>query len=141
MDDDAQGNWHQVGHCDYLYDLFVNDSRKFEQDVKFTNYTITVEVRSKKDPHLVFHDLTEGRMKVDEDPIGEVVAGVVLLLISLGMITLGAHRTYRCCFKKVIRPYIWRQRAREYQIQADHDAYKYGVEYNNQKGLTQEEKD
>lgn len=117
--DEKDGKWYQSGHCEYLYDSYVNDSREFEQEVKFTNYTITVEVRSKQDPHLVFHDLTDGRMKVDEDPKGEIIAGVVLLMISLGMIVLGAHRTYRCCYKKVIRPYIWQQRAREYEIQAD----------------------
>ena len=114
--DEIDGKWFQTGHCEFLYDVYVNDSTQFDQQVDFKNYTITVEVRSQKDPHLVFHDLTDGRMKIDEDPKGEIVAGVVLLMISLGMIIIGAHRTYRCCYKKVILPYIWRQRARDYEI-------------------------
>jgi hypothetical protein len=52
------------------YDVKVDNSREFLQQVDFRGYPLIIEVRSAKDPHIIFGQESRGFFELDPSPGG-----------------------------------------------------------------------
>lgn len=51
--------------CALRYQQLVSDSREYYKEVDFHGYPIAVEIRSAKDPHVLFGEMTKGKFILD----------------------------------------------------------------------------
>lgn len=81
--DREKGRWQHKGYCGTDYKDHVNDSSVYQQEVSFVDRSVTVEVKSWRDPKILFRNLTRGTNRLDDEPTGEIIGGVLLLLFGL----------------------------------------------------------
>lgn len=75
---------------------------------------MTVEIRSAKDPHVIFGEMTKGKFVLDDSADSQIAAGSILLLFGLLMLAMSAYKTYRFCVKYTCRGYLQRRRMMKY---------------------------
>lgn len=90
------------------------DSREYFQEVAFHDYPMTVEIRSAKDPHILFGEMTKGRFILDDNANSQIAAGSILLVFGILMLSMSAYKTYRFCIKYTCRDYVRRRKMRKY---------------------------
>lgn len=96
------------------HSLLLEDSREFQQVIDFYDYPFSLQIRHKRDPLLVFADITNWTFSLDQKPSSQIAAGVILLLFSLLLLGLAGYKTYRFCIKYTLRDYIREKRRRRY---------------------------
>ena len=69
-----------------------------------------MQIRSAKDPHVMFGILTGGSFYLGPTSSGLILAGVILLLFSFAMLGLAGYKTYRFCIKYTFKEYLRKQR-------------------------------
>jgi hypothetical protein len=74
-----------------------------------------LEIKSYRDPELFFRRITHGRMKIDEDPLGEFVAGCIFGVVGIFTGLIAAYRIYRHCVKYTLRHYFQSKAARKWE--------------------------
>jgi len=100
--------------CSLLYKQGVKNSSDYLQHVDFLGYPITVEIRSAKDPHILFGQMTKGKFVLDDSAQSQIAAGSILLVFAILMLTMAAYKTYRFCIKYTCRTYLARRRMMKY---------------------------
>ena len=81
--DQVDGKWHDQGYCGIEYGKILENSKQKFQEIDFFDYKFNVEIRSAKDPSLIFKQLTLNTLKLDGDPVKEKIAGVILLFFAI----------------------------------------------------------
>ena len=117
MVDLEEGRWQHKGFCSLDYKESVNDSTKFKQDVSFVNRSLTVEVKSSRDPKILFRELTRGTNLLDEEPTGEIIGGVMLLLFGIALLAQATYLFYR---KHEEKPWMLRLTGKPSKRSRDH---------------------
>lgn len=112
---DQKYSWQfQAKPCSLQYKQGVRDSRAYLQAVEFYGYPITVEIRSAKDPHILFGQMTKGKFMLDDSAQSQIAAGTILLVFAVLMLAMSAYKTYRFCIKYTCRSYLARRRMMKY---------------------------
>lgn len=88
------------------YNKAIEDSRDYKQIISIKDYNITLTVKSIHDPEMIYHDITKGKDRLDEDPNGEWWGALFLLIMSVFMLIMTSYRVYRFCTKKVFKSYF-----------------------------------
>lgn len=92
--------------CALRYSQRVEDSREYFQEVGFHDYPMTLEIRSAKDPHILFGQMTKGKFLLDDSADSQIAAGSILLIFGILMLAMSAYKTYRFCVKYTCRGYL-----------------------------------
>lgn len=104
----------QTKPCALQYRQRVADSREYLQEIGFHGYPMTVEIRSAKDPHVLFGQRTKGKFVLDDSADSQIAAGSILLLFGILMLAMSAYKTYRFCIKYTCRGYLQRRKMAKY---------------------------
>lgn len=96
----------------------VYDSTKYLQDISFTGFPLTLEIRSAHDPHVKFGQMTSGFYELDNSASGQIAAGVILLIFGAAMLLMSAYKTYRFCVKYTFPNWQRERRAKRYRDQS-----------------------
>ena len=96
---DSTAVWQFRDFCGFEYEDPVEDSSEFLQPIEFKGIPIMIEVRSGKDPHMLFGKLTRGLYELDNSPGGQIAAGVILLMFAVSMLLMSLYKTYRFLIK------------------------------------------
>lgn len=95
----TESNWKIDGifHSEHRNKTIEN--RDYHQNIGFNDYPITIEVRSNRDPKVVFKALTNGKEVIDEEPEKEKIAAIILLVIGSLTALITLYKIYRHCVK------------------------------------------
>jgi hypothetical protein len=106
--------WQITDNCGTEYERPIVDSSEYLQAIGFVGYPLVVEVRSAKDPHLLFGRMTYFLYELDNSPGGQIAAGVILLLFAVAMILMSLYKTYRFLIKYTFPNYLRNKRKSRY---------------------------
>ena len=122
IDTDSQGSWIFDGWCDIEFNRKVN--YPLESEVIFDN-TLSLTVRSQRDPEIFFNKITLGKKILDISPVKEMIVGIIFLTCGGLMMLISVYRTYRFCLKYGhLRIYLQNKAAKKYELEDEKENLK-----------------
>ena len=97
--------WQATESCGTTHAEKLPHSSNFNQAMEFSGFPMTIEVRSAKDPHVLFGDRTKNLYALDEDAVQSESAGLILLIFGIIMMIISMYKTYRYCLKYIFKDY------------------------------------
>lgn len=97
--EDGSQTWKHTGFCGKDYGAYVVDSTLADGTFDYIGDAVKFEVRSSKDPKEFFKTITHGTNYLDDDPDGELIGAILLLILGSILIAITFYRIMRYLVK------------------------------------------
>ena len=88
------------------YNVWLEDSKIYYQDIKISNLTFKLSVLSSRSPEVIYNKVTNKKGRLDEEPAREWTVAIILLTGAVMMLLISLYKTYRFCIKYTLKDWL-----------------------------------